>query len=407
MAGKEETETGAEAVADDAPPTLGVGMVGYAFMGAAHSQGWRTAGRVFDLPARPVLAAVCGRDRTAVRAAADQHGWAAAETDWRDLIARDDVQIVDICTPGDSHAEIAVAALDAGKHVLCEKPLANSVAEAEAMTAAAERARGRGQVAMVGFNYRRVPAMTYARRLIAEGRLGALRHVRVTYLQDWLVDPEFPLTWRLQREYAGSGALGDLGAHIVDLAQYLAGEPLVGVSAITETFVRSRPLPAGATEGLSGAGGSERGAVTVDDAALFTGRLASGALASFEATRTAAGRKNALRIELNGERGSLAFDLERLNELSFHDHTEPAVSSGFRRILVTEPGHPYLEAWWPPGHALGYEHTFVHQARDLLHAIATGTSPEPSFADGLQVQRVLAAVEESAEKNAVYTPVLP
>ncbi|MET9517363.1 Gfo/Idh/MocA family oxidoreductase [Streptomyces sp. NPDC002994] len=410
MARKEETETatetGAEAVAD-APPTLGVGMVGYAFMGAAHSQGWRTAGRVFDLPARPVLAAVCGRDRTAVRAAADQHGWAAAETDWRDLIARDDVQIVDICTPGDSHAEIAIAALEAGKHVLCEKPLANSVAEAEAMTAAAERARGRGQVAMVGFNYRRVPAMTYARRLIGEGRLGALRHVRVTYLQDWLVDPEFPLTWRLQREYAGSGALGDLGAHIVDLAQYLAGEPLVGVSAMTETFVRSRPLPAGATAGLSGAGGSERGAVTVDDAALFTGRLASGALASFEATRTAAGRKNSLRIELNGERGSLAFDLERLNELSFHDHTEPAVSSGFRRILVTEPGHPYLEAWWPPGHALGYEHTFVHQARDLLHAIATGTSPEPSFADGLQVQRVLAAVEESAEKNAIYTPVLP
>ncbi|MGW0546127.1 Gfo/Idh/MocA family protein [Streptomyces altiplanensis] len=410
MAGKEETETGAQATAgavSGAPPTLGVGMVGYAFMGAAHSQGWRTAGRVFDLPARPVLAAVCGRDRTAVRAAADQHGWAAAETDWRALIARDDVQIVDICTPGDSHAEIAVAALEAGKHVLCEKPLANSVAEAETMTAAAGRARARGQVAMVGFNYRRVPAMTYARRMIAEGRLGALRHVRVTYLQDWLVDPEFPLTWRLQRQHAGSGALGDLGAHIVDLAQFLAGEPLVGVSALTETFVRSRPLPAGATAGLSGAGGAEarRGEVTVDDAALFTGRLASGALASFEATRTAAGRKNALSIELNGERGSLAFDLERLNELSFHDHTEPAVTAGFRRILVTEPGHPYLEGWWPPGHALGYEHTFVHQARDLVHAIATGTEPRPSFADGLQVQRVLAAVEESAEKNAVYTPV--
>ncbi|MGW0320726.1 Gfo/Idh/MocA family protein [Streptomyces flavidovirens] len=421
MAPREETETEAAtgetpvgAPAGASPPALGVGMVGYAFMGAAHSQGWRTAGRVFDLPARPVLAAVCGRDGKAVRAAADQHGWAAAETDWRDLIARDDVHIVDICTPGDSHAEIAVAALDAGKHVLCEKPLANSVAEAEAMTAAAERARARGQVAMVGFNYRRVPAMTYARRLIAEGRLGELRHVRVTYLQDWLVDPDFPLTWRLQREHAGSGALGDLGAHIVDLAQYLAGEPLVGVSAITETFVRSRPLPAGASAGLSagglsagGGGAAERGPVTVDDSALFTGRLASGALASFEATRMAAGRKNALRIELNGERGSLAFDLERLNELSFHDHTEPAASSGFRRILVTEPEHPYLEAWWPPGHALGYEHTFVHQARDLLHAIATGTEPEPSFADGLQVQRVLAAVEESAEKNAVYTPVLP
>ncbi|MFD8210412.1 Gfo/Idh/MocA family protein [Streptomyces sp. NPDC059695] len=386
--------------------TLGVGMVGYAFMGAAHSQGWRTVGRAFDLPLRPVLAAVAGRDAAAVRAAADRHGWAAAETDWRALVARDDVQLVDVCTPGDSHAEIAVAALEAGKHVLCEKPLANTVAEAEVMAAAAEAAAARGQVAMVGFNYRRLPALSYARRLIAEGRLGALRHVRVTYLQDWLVDPGFPLTWRLEREHAGSGALGDLGAHAVDLAQFLAGEHLVGVSALTETFVRERPLLAGVAAGLSaGPGSGAYGAVTVDDAALFTGRLASGALASFEATRMAAGRKNALRLEINGEKGSLAFDLERLNELSFHDHTEPAVSAGFRRILVTEPGHPYLEGWWPPGHGLGYEHTFAHQARDLVLAVATGTAPAPSFADGLQVQRVLAAVEESAEKNAVYTPV--
>jgi predicted dehydrogenase len=388
------------------PPTLGIGMVGYAFMGAAHSQGWRTAGRVFDLPMRPVLAAVAGRDANAVRAAAAQHGWAAAETDWRALVARDDVQLVDVCTPGDSHAEIAVAALEAGKHVLCEKPLANSVAEAEAMVVAAAAAAARGQIAMVGFNYRRVPAIAYARRLVVEGRLGTLRHVRVTYLQDWLVDPGFPLTWRLEREHAGSGALGDLGAHAVDLAQYLAGELLVGVSALTETFVRERPLLAGVSAGLSGsAAGGTYGAVTVDDAALFTGRLASGALASFEATRMAAGRKNALRLEINGEKGSLAFDLERLNELSFHDHTEPAASAGFRRILVTEPDHPYLEGWWPPGHALGYEHTFVHQARDLVLAIATGSGPAPSFADGLQVQRVLAAVEESAQKNAVYTPV--
>ncbi|MEU7120965.1 Gfo/Idh/MocA family protein [Streptomyces zaomyceticus] len=397
----EQTESGL------APPTLGIGMVGYAFMGAAHSQGWRTAGRVFDLPLLPVLAAVAGRDATAVGAAARRHGWAAAETDWRALIARDDVQLVDVCTPGDSHAEIAVAALEAGKHVLCEKPLANSVAEAETMAAAAEAAAARGQIAMVGFNYRRVPALAHARQLVAEGRLGALRHVRVTYLQDWLVDPAFPLTWRLEREHAGSGALGDLGAHAVDLAQYLAGEHLVGVSALTETFVRERPLLAGVAAGGLG-GGARSGAygqVTVDDAALFTGRLASGALASFEATRMAAGRKNALRLELNGERGSLAFDLERLNELSFHDHTEPAVSAGFRRILVTEPDHPYLEGWWPPGHGLGYEHTFVHQARDLVHAVASGTAPTPSFADGLQVQRVLAAVEESARSNAVYTPV--
>ncbi|GLP69111.1 oxidoreductase [Streptomyces sp. TUS-ST3] len=387
-----------------APPTLGVGMVGYAFMGAAHSQGWRTVGHVFDLPLRPVMAAIAGRDAHGVRAAADKHGWAATETDWRALIARDDVQLVDICTPGDSHAEIAIAALEAGKHVLCEKPLANSVAEAEAMVTAAEAARARGQLAMVGFNYRRVPALAFARRLIADGRLGTLRHVRVSYLQDWLVDPEFPLTWRLQREHAGSGVLGDLGAHIIDLAQYLAGEVLVGVSAQMETFVKERPRLDGASSGLTASGGVERGPVTVDDAAVFTGRLASGALATFEATRMASGRKNALRLEINGEFGSLAFDLERLNELSFHDHREPAATAGFRRILVTEPDHPYLDAWWPPGHGLGYEHTFVHQARDLVEAIASGTDPRPSFADGLQVQRVLAAVEESAEKNSVYTP---
>ncbi|MCX4562354.1 Gfo/Idh/MocA family protein [Streptomyces phaeochromogenes] len=395
----------AQAGAAAGRPPLGVGMVGYAFMGAAHSQGWRTVGRVFDLPRRPVLAAVCGRDAGAVRAAADRLGWAAAETDWRALISREDVDVVDICTPGDSHAEIAVAALAAGKHVLCEKPLANTVEEAEAMAEAAQAAAERGQVAMVGFNYRRVPATSLARKMVAEGRLGTLRHVRVTYLQDWLVDREFPLTWRLRKETAGSGALGDLGAHIVDLAQYLAGEPVVGVSALTETFVRERPLLSGSSSGLSAAGGSDRGAVTVDDAALFTGRFASGALASFEATRFATGRKNSLRIELNGENGSLAFDLERLNELSYHDGTEPGTHAGFRRILVTEPDHPYLEAWWPPGHGLGYEHTFVHQARDLVHAIADGAQPLPSFADGLQVQRVLAAVEESAEKNSVYTPI--
>ncbi|MFD9652192.1 Gfo/Idh/MocA family protein [Streptomyces mirabilis] len=403
--------SGAEATGAKAgKPTLGVGMVGYAFMGAAHSQGWRTVGRVFDLPRSPVLAAVCGRDASAVRAMADRHGWAAAETDWRALIARDDVDLVDICTPGDSHAEIALAALAAGKHVLCEKPLANTVEEAEAMTEAAEAAFARGQMSMVGFNYRRLPATSLARKMVAEGRLGALRHVRVTYLQDWLVDPGFPLTWRLRKELAGSGALGDLGAHIVDLAQYLAGEPVVGVSALTETFVRERPLPGGVSSGLTAvseanprAGGV--GTVTVDDAALFTGRFASGALASFEASRFATGRKNSLRIELNGERGSLAFDLERLNELSYHDHTEPGTHAGFRRILVTEPDHPYLEAWWPPGHGLGYEHTFTHQARDLVRAIAAGRRPEPSFVDGLRVQRVLAAVEESAEKNSVYTPI--
>ncbi len=391
--------------AETGKPPLRIGMVGYAFMGAAHSQGWRTVGRVFDLPLRPEMAVICGRDADAVRAAADRHGWAEAETDWRALVERDDIDLVDICTPGDSHAEIALAALAAGKHVLCEKPLANTVAEAEAMARAAQEARDRGQAAMVGFNYRRVPATALARRMVEEGRIGTLRHVRVVYLQDWLVDPQFPLTWRLRREQAGSGSLGDLGAHIVDLAQHLAGERLAGVSALTETFVRERPLPTAPSSGLAAVSAAGTGQVTVDDAALFTGRFASGALASFEATRYATGRKNALRIELNGERGSLAFDLERLNELEYHDGTADAAHGGFRRILVTEPDHPYLDAWWPPGHGLGYEHTFAHQARDLVHAIAEGRGPEPSFADGLQVQRVLAAVEESAEKNAVYTPI--
>jgi predicted dehydrogenase len=379
------------------PPPLGVGMAGYAFMGAAHSHAWRTAPHVFGLPLRPVLAALCGRDEAAARAAAKRYGFASVETNWRALLDRDDVQLIDVCTPGDSHAEISIAALDAGKHVLCEKPLANTVAEAEAMAAAAERARAQGIRAMAGFNYRRVPAIALARDLVAGGRLGAIRHVRASYLQDWLADPAFPLTWRLQREHAGSGALGDLGSHLVDLAQYLTGQLITGVSAITTTFITQRPL--------AGAGAGRTGAVTVDDAVTFTARLGPGTLATFEATRFAAGRKNALRIELNGDAGSLAFDLERLNELSYYDRGEDTATAGFRRILVTEPTHPYLAGWWPPGHVLGWEHTFTHQIRDLVTAIAEGTDPEPSFADGLQVQRVLAAVADSAAHDSQWTPV--
>jgi predicted dehydrogenase len=383
-----------------AAPALGVGMAGYAFMGAAHSQGWRTAARVFDLPLRPVMVALCGRDATAAGAAAARLGWQRAETDWHALIGRDDIGLVDVCTPGDRHAEIAIAALDAGQHVLCEKPLANTVAEAEAMAAAADRARARGVRSMVGFNYRRIPAIALARRLAGTGQLGEIRHVRASYLQDWLVEPSFPLTWRLRRESAGSGALGDLGAHIVDLAQYLTGELITGVSGITTTFIRERPLP----------DGQGSGPVTVDDAALFTARLGKRGepgetVASFEATRVASGRKNGLRLELNGSRGSLAFDLERLNELEFYDGTADSESAGFRRILVTEPGHPYLSGWWPPGHMLGWEHTFTHEIADLVAAIAAGTDPEPSFADGLQVQRVLAAVTDSAEHESRWTPV--
>jgi predicted dehydrogenase len=370
----------------ETPAGLGVGMVGYAFMGRAHSLAWNTVDRVFDVPLRPRLAAVCGRDKAAAQAVADRFGWAAAETDWRALIERDDVDLIDISAPGDLHAPIAIAALEAGKHVLCEKPLANTLAEAEAMKAAADAAYPGGARAMVGFNYRRVPALALARRLVDEGRIGPLRHFRAVYLQDWLADADAPMTWRMQAERAGSGALGDLGAHIVDLARYLTGDEITGVSAISETFVASRPL----------ADGSGMGTVTVDDAVVFTGRLASGALASFEVTRCATGRKNGLRVELNGSAGSLAFDLERLNELEFFDAGEDGATSGFRRILVTEGSHPYLSGWWPPGHTLGWEHTFTHQARDLLTAIAAGEQPSPSFADGLAVQRVLDAVARSA-----------
>ncbi|HEY4463488.1 MAG TPA: Gfo/Idh/MocA family oxidoreductase [Streptosporangiaceae bacterium] len=386
-------------------PELGIGLVGYGFMGAAHSSAWRNVARVFDVPLRPRMAALCGRDAPAARAAAQRFGWASAETDWRALITRDDVQLVDICAPGDVHAEIAIAALEAGKHVLCEKPLANTVAEAEAMAEAAERAGRHGVQAMTGFNYRRVPAIALARQLVAAGRLGPLRHVRAAYLQDWLADPAAPMTWRLRRERAGSGALGDIGAHAVDLAQYLTGEPLTGVSGLMTTFVTERPLATAGDTASGPAPGVQYGTVTVDDAALFTGRLASGTLASFEATRSAAGRKNALRVELNGEQGSLAFDLERLNELGFYDRTEASATAGFRRIVVTEPVHPYMDAWWPPGHVIGWEHTFVHQARDLLAAIAAGTAPQPSFADGLQVQRVLAAVAGSAADASRWTEI--
>ena len=385
-------------------PPLRVGMVGYAFMGAAHSQAWRNAARFFDLPLRPELAVLCGRSEQAVRAAADTQGWSDVETDWKRLVARDDIDVVDICTPGDSHAEIALAALAAGKHVLCEKPLANTTEQARAMTAAAEEASGRGQLSMVGFNYRRIPALTLARQLIADGRLGTVHQLRAQYLQDWIVDPDFPLVWRLQADRAGSGALGDLGAHSIDLAQYLTGQHIVGVSGLLETIVPERPLPE-ASSGLSASGGTGRGAVTVDDAALFTARFEGGAIGVFEATRFATGHKNAMRIEVSGSQGSLAFDCESLNELSFHDRGEDPQTAGFRRILVTEPTHPYMSAWWPPGHLIGYEHSFTHQVKDFVEAIAAGTEPRPSFADGLQVQRVLAAVTDSAAADSVWTAV--
>jgi predicted dehydrogenase len=385
--------------APDGRRDLSVGMVGYAFMGAAHSHAWRTAPRFFDLPLRPRMAAVAGRDAAGVRAAAERLGWESTETSWQALVERDDIDLVDVCTPGHTHAEIVIAALEAGKHVLCEKPLANSVEEAEAMTRAAERAAADGVRAMVGFTYRRVPAISLARQLVAEGRLGTLHHVRAQYLQDWIVDPQAPLSWRLEKDKAGSGALGDIGAHIIDITQFITGDTITRVSGRLRTFVDERPLPS-EHAGLSGTAGTGTGKVTVDDAATFLADFRGGAMGVFEATRFATGRKNAIRIEINGSRGSLAFDFEDMNVLHFFDGTEDAGTAGFRRILVTEAEHPYVGAWWPPGHVIGYEHGFIHQAVDLVRAIADGTDPTPTFADGLQVQRVLAAVETSSDNDS-------
>jgi predicted dehydrogenase len=389
--------------------TLGIGMVGYAFMGRAHSQAWRTVGHFFDLPLTPRMAAICGRDQAAVAAAAARLGWPAWETDWKRLVGRDDVDLVDVCTPGSSHAEISIAALEAGKHVLCEKPLANTVEEARAMAAAAARAAEGGVRAMVGFNFRRVPAVALARELIAAGRLGAVRHVRAAYLGAHMVDPEFPLVWRLRVEEAGSGALGDLGAHAVDLAQYLVGDRIAGVAGLTETFVKERPLPGGAPIDRGATpeppGPPARGPVTVDDAALFIARFAGGALGSFEATRFATGHDEGLRVEVNGELGSVIWELGALNELRLFDATDEPVTQGFRRIQVTRASHPYAGAWWPEGHTIGYEHTFTHEVRDLLEAIAAGRDPVPSFADGLAVQQVLDAVARSAAAGSTWTEV--
>lgn len=360
--------------------SVGVAVVGYSFMGKAHSNAWRNV-RAFYPDVPPVrLQVLVGRDRSAVQGAADRYGWAEAATDWRDVVGRDDVDVVDVCTPGHLHAEVALAALEAGKHVLVEKPLANTVAECERLVAAEAAAPGRG---MVGFNYRRVPALALARRLVAEGRIGRVRHVRASYLQDWLADAAAPMTWRLRKETAGSGVLGDLGSHVVDQVHFLLGERVVSARGHLRTFVPERQGPDGPEP------------VTVDDAAWAMLRTASGVPVSVETSRVATGRKNALQIEVYGEQGSIAFDLERLNELRVHTRSDPA-TDGAATVLVTEPGaHPYLEAWWPAGHVLGWDHTFTSQAADLLRAIGTGGELHADFADGLAVQRVLEAIETS------------
>jgi len=384
---------------------IGVGLVGYKFMGRAHSNAYRQVSRYFDVEPVPVMRAICGRDEAATSRAAKQLGWESVETDYHDLVKRDDIGLVDVSTPGYTHREVVLAALEAGKHVLCEKPLANSLDEAAEMLLAAREA---GTINMVNFNYRRVPAIRFAKRLIDEGRLGEIRHWRAVYLQDWLVDESVPLAWRLKKELAGSGALGDIGAHILDLSQFLVA-PVTSVVGTLDTFVKQRPVEVQNTggAGLSGEAGAEMGEVTVDDSTTFLARFENGATGTFEATRMAPGRRNFNSFEVNGSLGSIAFNLERLNELQVYFREDESGLQGFRTINVTEGVHPYTGAWWPAGHIIGWEHTHIHVVKDLLEGIATGVSPSPSFEDGFRNQAVLDAVSRSATSGSWEQPVAP
>jgi predicted dehydrogenase len=364
-------------------PTINIALLGHAFMGRAHSNAYRQVAPFFSPRLTPRLKVICGTNRAETAKAARTLGWEESSTDWESVVRRKDIDIVDVSTPGDLHAPMAIAAAKAGKVVFCEKPLANTVREAEQMLAAVKKA---GVIHMICHNYRRVPAVMLAKHIVASGQLGDLRHFRAVYLQDWITDPNFPLLWRFKKERAGSGALGDIGAHIVDLARFLAGE-ITEVSGDLRTFIKTRPLP-----GRPG----RHGRVTVDDAAVAIARFKNGATGTFEATRLAPGRKNHNRFEINGSRGSLAFDLERMNELELYLESDRRGERGFRRIIVTESDHPFVKAWWPPGHIIGYEHTFTHTVYDLLEAIADDRVPEPNFVDGVRNQRVLEGIERSA-----------
>ncbi len=381
---------------------IGVGLVGYKFMGRAHSNAYRQVARFFDVDPVPVMRAICGRDLEATTNAAAQLGWQEVETDYHALVNRDDIGLVDVSTPGYTHREVVLAALDAGKHVLCEKPLANSLEEASEMLLAARKA---GTINMVNFNYRRVPAVQFAKKLIDEGRLGTIRHWRAVYLQDWLVNETVPLAWRLKKEFAGSGALGDIGAHILDLSQFLVA-PVTSVVGTLDTFIKQRPVEARNTggSGLSWEAGDEMGDVTVDDSTTFLARFENGATGTFEATRMATGRRNYNRFEINGSLGSIAFNLERLNELEVYFREDESGLQGFRTLNVTESVHPYTAAWWPAGHIIGWEHTHVHVVKDLLDGIRTGVNPLPSFEDGYKNQAVLDAVARSSESGTWEQP---
>jgi predicted dehydrogenase len=375
---------------------INIAIIGHRFMGKAHSNAWRQVRRFFPGELWPRMKVLCGKACSEeLEATAAQFGWEESECDWRRVIEREDIQVVDIATPGNLHAPMAIAAAQAGKHVICEKPLANTVADAKAMLRAVEKA---GVKHMLMHNYRKVPAVALAKKLIEDGRLGDVYHYHGAYLQDWIIDPEFPLVWRLEKKVAGSGALGDIGAHAIDLARYLNGE-IDSVTGHLTTFIKERPLP-GDGAGMWGAKGAQgKGKVTVDDDANFLARFKNGSVGVFESSRFCGGRRNYNTFQIYGSKGSLAFDLERMNELEFYDRTEGQAEQGFKTILVTESVHPYVAAWWPPGHIIGYEHTFVHALHDFLTALEKDAMPSPNFEDGVKNQIVLDAVERSANAH--------
>lgn len=367
-----------------------VGMVGYKFMGKAHSLAYRNVPFFFPGSATPVLKAIAGRNEKGVKQAAEELGFESYETDWRKLIEREDIDLIDIVTPNNSHAEIAIAAAEAGKHVICEKPLALNVEQAERMLEAVTRNK---VIHMISHNYRFAPAVQYAKKLIQQGRLGRIYHVRATYLQDWIMDPDFPIAWRLKKEVTGSGALGDIGAHIIDLTRFLVGEISEVVGAM-ETFIKVRPI-----EGEAG----KKGQVDVDDAASFIAKFENGAMGVFEATRFAAGNRNRNSFEINAEFGSIKWDLENMNNLHVYLTEDDKGLQGFRVINCTEEEHPYAHAYWPAGHIIGYEHTFVNLISELMKAITNNEHKQPNFHDGLQNQHILEAIERSSKEKKWIT----
>jgi predicted dehydrogenase len=374
---------------------LNVALIGYKFMGKAHSNAFRQVRRFFPGKIQPRLKVICGRDRAAAEAAARQYGWEEVETDWRRAVEREDIDIVDISTPGNLHHPIALAAAAAGKHLICEKPLANTLAQAREMVRAVEKARVKH---MVMHNYRKIPAVAFTRKLVEDGRLGEIYHYHGSYLQDWIVDPKFPLVWRLDKKIAGLGALGDIGTHAIDLAQYLNSD-ITAVTSRMTTFIKERPRVGKGTGAWNAKGSKGKGKVTVDDEANFLADFKNRSLGVFESSRFCAGRRNYNNFQIYGSKGSIAFNLEKMNELEFYDANDGAAEQGFKLIQVTEGVHPYIGAWWPPGHIIGYEHTFVHAVYDFLNALESDKMPSPNFHDGLKNQTVLDAVEKSAKSG--------